>query len=511
MNKLNRPAVRNQLFQSQPSRELIQLFRDERNIQLRKQKRIEHAKTRRNMTENTNMHSNIDINWLPSELIGYNPDLVSNAISVQEKFEILMNLAVNPSISISIPATNAAFIYLQKTSLSSELGSLTKSICEGLIKNLGSPSEVLQLSTLKIISQIFFNESPGLVYFKELNLMSLITRYTSHSCKEIVNESLCVMYNYLLEFPNEPLGDVLRVVSSVLHSPELATTQNYSWISWILKLISSSKALKTAHAIEMHKFLQKLLPLPEHEILIPALEALSVITYNFNETIDKTLDHISELFVFLNSNNTQISINAIRIIGNIINGTDAQTQTLINLGVIDKLLRCIEHPNSEMVKESVFCIGNILAGPEDQIAAVLNNPKVSFKKIMFSVDNRVKEEGLWWIRNVIQSQSKPMIIKLMQKKVITNLFIMLDECEASTQRKVLDILYHILKYLKDEINAEDWDNLITQINNENGISRIESLDRNKKHDNEISKIYKILDIDNVQEISLTKPVKFEFS
>lgn len=69
----------------------------------------------------------------------------------------------------------------------------------------------------------------------------------------------------------------------------------------------------------------------------------------------------------MDSNNIQISVTCLRIIGNILTGTDEQTTLAIDLGALKALNRLIVHPKKAVRKEVCWCISNITAGNSTQI------------------------------------------------------------------------------------------------------------------------------------------------
>ena len=57
--------------------------------------------------------------------------------------------------------------------------------------------------------------------------------------------------------------------------------------------------------------------------------------------------------------------------GNIVSGSDVQTQMAIDAGVLAVLLRLMRHPKSSVQKEAAWALSNIAAGPCKQIQQLI--------------------------------------------------------------------------------------------------------------------------------------------
>lgn len=62
---------------------------------------------------------------------------------------------------------------------------------------------------------------------------------------------------------------------------------------------------------------------------------------------------------------------ALRSIGNIVSGSDIQTQLAIDAGVLSTLPQLMRHPKASMQKEAAWALSNIAAGPCKQIQQII--------------------------------------------------------------------------------------------------------------------------------------------
>lgn len=62
---------------------------------------------------------------------------------------------------------------------------------------------------------------------------------------------------------------------------------------------------------------------------------------------------------------------ALRSIGNIVSGSDLQTQAAVDAGVLNVLPQLMRHSKASVQKEAAWALSNIAAGPCKQIQQVI--------------------------------------------------------------------------------------------------------------------------------------------
>ena len=63
---------------------------------------------------------------------------------------------------------------------------------------------------------------------------------------------------------------------------------------------------------------------------------------------------------------------ALRTLGNIVTGSDAQTDTVVKAGAMQYFPRLLAHSKANVVKEAAWTISNVTAGNLQQIQAVID-------------------------------------------------------------------------------------------------------------------------------------------
>lgn len=69
---------------------------------------------------------------------------------------------------------------------------------------------------------------------------------------------------------------------------------------------------------------------------------------------------------------------SLRAIGNIVTGTDEQTQSVIDAGALAVFPSLLIHPKNNIQKEAAWTMSNITAGRQDQIQKVVDHGLVPY-------------------------------------------------------------------------------------------------------------------------------------
>ena len=109
---------------------------------------------------------------------------------------------------------------------------------------------------------------------------------------------------------------------------------------------------------------------------------------------------VGRIIQLLEHPNLSISVPCLRTIGNLLTGSDEETQVCIDNGLLDALNRLVQHPKKAVRKEVVWSISNITAGHVKQIELCISSGL--FDKIvhlMLHDEPDIRKEAIWAVSN----------------------------------------------------------------------------------------------------------------
>lgn len=84
---------------------------------------------------------------------------------------------------------------------------------------------------------------------------------------------------------------------------------------------------------------------------------------------------IKSIISYMNVSDRQVFIPALRCMGNIMTADDSRiVQMALDNGILQKLCMLLQNGPSGVLKEALWAVSNICAGPTDHIKIVINSP-----------------------------------------------------------------------------------------------------------------------------------------
>lgn len=112
---------------------------------------------------------------------------------------------------------------------------------------------------------------------------------------------------------------------------------------------------------------------------------------------------------------------ALRAVGNIVTGDDAQTQVILNSGALPHILHLLSSDKESIRKEASWTISNITAGNRQQIQAVIDaNIFPTLIHILKNDEFKTRKEAAWSITNATSSGTAEQIQYLVCYSISSN-------------------------------------------------------------------------------------------
>ncbi|KAJ9180352.1 hypothetical protein P3X46_008610 [Hevea brasiliensis] len=233
--------------------------------------------------------------------------------------------------------------------------------------------------------------------------------------------------------------------------------------------------------------LRQLIHLNDEEVLTDACWALSYLSDGPNDKIQAVIEAgvCQQLVELLLHPSPTVLIPALRTVGNIVTGDDAQTQFVIDNQALPCLYQLLMQNHKKSIKkEACWTISNVTAGNKNQIQAVVEaNIILPLVHLLQNAEFDIKKEAAWAISNATSGGSHEQIQILVSQGCIKPLCDLLICPDPRIVTVCLEGLENILKVgeADKEMGKNGGANLYAQMIDEcDGLDKIENL---QTHDN----------------------------
>ncbi|KAH9590512.1 oligo-1,6-glucosidase ima3 [Schistosoma haematobium] len=183
-------------------------------------------------------------------------------------------------------------------------------------------------------------------------------------------------------------------------------------------------------------------------VVVDTAWALSYASDAVNEFIDDIIESgcVPLLLRLLASSSANLISPSLRAIGNLVIGTDEQTQAILDAGLLTYIPALLNNEKSTVVKEACWVVSNITAGSVDQIDMVIShNIMPCILEIFYKGEFRTQKEACWVISNFISGGTPAQCAYLLNQNVLRALCNILTVSESKVVLMVLEGIKKLLE------------------------------------------------------------------
>ena len=181
---------------------------------------------------------------------------------------------------------------------------------------------------------------------------------------------------------------------------------------------------------------------------------------------------------------------SLRTLGNIVTGSDDQTDKVVQSSALPILGQLLQHSKMNVVKEAAWTISNITAGNESQIQAVIEAGLLEpLLGVMVRGDFRAQKEAAWAVTNLTSGGNINQLVSLCAAGAIKPMCDLLGTNDEKTVAVILDGIQNVLAAAS---KVDEVEKVCLAIEECDGLDKIEAL---QAHENEdlYKKALKIID------------------
>lgn len=224
---------------------------------------------------------------------------------------------------------------------------------------------------------------------------------------------------------------------------------------------------------------------PVDDIKADALWALSYISDGDDTRIDAIIEcntRIAKSLVeVVKEGKPQLVAPALRILGNFVSGSEAQTQAVIDANVLDVAMSVLTCQKRNLRKEMCWLLSNIAAGTQPQIAALLKAPHVAETLVQKAIeaDWETRKEAIYAVANVFTGGNDTHVGQLVNQNGIAA---MADVLPIGGENRMVVVALDAIENVLTVSERNNF-NYKVVLDEANGIDRLEEIQAHD--DNEI--------------------------
>ncbi|XP_022823993.1 importin subunit alpha-1-like [Spodoptera litura] len=248
--------------------------------------------------------------------------------------------------------------------------------------------------------------------------------------------------------------------------------------------------IEPASAVQMYVHKPTIIFFP---LTADACWALSYLTDGPNERIESvqmTPNLLPRVIRLLNHNSAAVRTPALRAIGNMLTGSDEQTDRCLDAGCLTHIITLLRCNKPSLMKEAAWAVSNILAGTQPQIERAIGAGVLEHLLHVLSIDDiKCRKEAAWAITNLCLGGTPEQLDALLSVGFLEPYCALLN---APDHRAISVVLDGLTNLLQAAVKYGQIEALCLKLEENGTLDQIENL---QQHENEqiYKKVLHILD------------------
>ncbi|XP_071549544.1 uncharacterized protein [Panulirus ornatus] len=412
------------------------------------------------------------------------PLIESDEATEEEKIDFVKIVSDMGSedLQIQLQATLKARQLLSQGSISYIDDFLGADILTPALANLQKEDVTLLFETAWIITNIASGDTVQTLALADRGIIEAMVQLLYMNDAKVQEQVVWALGN----MAGDGLALRNRVVAAGVVKPLMALitkdspTSLLNHLSWMLCNIFRSKDLEMAEEeklLVLQAMKEHLLTRQDLVMLVDAIWALSYYIDMGDVYIQQVVDAgiLPMLVQHLQSHDQKVQKAAVRALGNIITGSDAQTDVALDAGVLPIFHQLLVDSDNDIIKrEAAWSLSNILAGTPVQIQKVIDEGIIpalveSVQKAEFSV----RKEATWALTNMTYGGTEAQIKFLVSAGGLQQLVSTMNTADTRLALLGVEAIGNILK------NSDDVNEIKVLIEEYGGLDTLEAYQTHK--------------------------------
>ena len=445
------------------------LKREEASVKLRKQNRFEHVAKRRakmeKQCEELEVVEEMREDWeeyvgagLEEVLLQAEPRLRDTTLPSNQRLDLLLTLFATASSNLLLSATSTLKKLLGCSNNPPIPLVARPEVISKLIYLLDGDDTNVIYEALWCLTNLGYGPNEVICQMMDNGVLPPLCRLIKHSDVLISDSALWVLSNIATEETARNKIVEIGVIDQCLeifHSETLQRKHDYANLLHLISnlMLGSDYPSESPVYTQVLSFVPWAFAQERESIIAKACWICSYIADSTDASRLELLIHLGllpKLMELLLAPSASIVVPAVRTIGNIAGGNDAQTQALLDLDLLSRLHALLGHSERQVRKDAMWCLSNITAGTMDQTMSVLQHPimAIALEK-MDDIDLEIRREATYTVVNAIGILQYCMISQLSFTRVIDSLYHSLDYTDAIMLKVTLEGLVDLLSKEKE--------------------------------------------------------------